>query len=154
MTDLLEIKEKIKNIYAKYDIYIIPLFKFIMALCVFSIINGNIGYMGRLDSLPVVLVLSLLCALLPVNAMILLAAVVILLHLYGDTAFVLPFFAKRRCVYPADASLPAFLSGTGSADCRWVKRKSIFGHFVGVRYNRLVLSGWGQTECGGFRQQE
>lgn len=83
MTDLLEIKEKIKNIYAKYDIYIIPLFKFIMALCVFSIINGNIGYMGRLDSLPVVLVLSLLCALLPVNAMILLAAVVILLHLYA-----------------------------------------------------------------------
>lgn len=83
MTDLLEIKEKIKNIYAKYDIYIIPLFKFIMALCVFSIINGNIGYMGRLNSLPVVLVLSLLCALLPVNAMILLAAVVVMLHLYA-----------------------------------------------------------------------
>lgn len=83
MTDLLEIKEKIKNIYAKYDIYIIPLFKFIMALCVFSIINGNIGYMGRLNSLPVVLVLSLLCALLPVNAMILLAAVVIMFHLYA-----------------------------------------------------------------------
>ena len=83
MTDLLEIKEKIKNIYAKYDIYIIPLFKFIMALCVFSIINGNIGYMGRLNSLPVVLVLSLLCALLPVNAMILLASVVVMLHLYA-----------------------------------------------------------------------
>ena len=39
MTDLLEIKEKIKNIYGKFDIYIVPLFKFVLALCVFSIIN-------------------------------------------------------------------------------------------------------------------
>ena len=82
MTDLLEIKEKIKNIYGKFDIYIVPLFKFVLALCVFSIINGNIGYMGRIDSLPVVLVLSLVCAILPMNVMILLAAVVIMLHLY------------------------------------------------------------------------
>lgn len=83
MTDLLEIKEKIKNIYGKFDVYIVPLFKFVLALCVFSIINGNIGYMGRIDSLPVVLVLSLVCAILPVNVMILLAAVVIMLHLYA-----------------------------------------------------------------------
>lgn len=83
MTGLLEIKEKIKNIYGKYDIYLNPLFKFILALGVFSIINGNIGYMERLNSLPVILVLSLLCSIFPVNFMILLSGVVILLHLYA-----------------------------------------------------------------------
>lgn len=83
MADLLELKEKLKNIYRKYDIYLYPLFKFILAVCVFSLINGNIGYMERLDSLPVVLVASLLCAILPVNATILLGGVVVLLHLYA-----------------------------------------------------------------------
>ena len=81
MTVLLEQKEKLKNIYARYDIFLKPFFKFILALCVFWIINGNIGYMGRLKSLPVTL--SLICSILPVNAMICLAAVVILLHLYS-----------------------------------------------------------------------
>lgn len=83
MTSLLELKEKLKNIYSKYDIYLGPLFKFILAICVFSIINGNIGYMGRLKTLPVTLVLSLVCAILPLNAMIVLSGVIILLHLYA-----------------------------------------------------------------------
>ena len=83
MTSLLELKEKLKNIYSKFDIYLNPLFKFILAICVFSIINGNIGYMGRLKTLPIKLVLSLICAILPLNAMIVLAGVIILLHLYA-----------------------------------------------------------------------
>ncbi len=83
MTGLLEVKEKLKSIYGKYDIYIKPLFKFILALCVFGLINGNIGYMGRINTMPVTLVLALLCSILPVNIMILLAAAVVLLHLYA-----------------------------------------------------------------------
>jgi len=83
LTGLLEIKEKIKSIYGKYDIYLKPLFKFIVALCVFLIINGNIGYMERINSLPVTLVISLLGSILPVNVMVFLAAMVILLHLYA-----------------------------------------------------------------------
>ncbi|MCI9416155.1 MAG: hypothetical protein HFI82_01915 [Eubacterium sp.] len=83
MTGLLEIKEKIKNIYGRFDIYLNPLFKFIIAVCVFSIINGNIGYMRKLDSLPVILVLSLVCSVFPVNVTILVSAAVILLHLYA-----------------------------------------------------------------------
>lgn len=83
MTDLLEIRDKIKNIYGKYDIYLKPLLKFILAACVFWLINGNIGYMSRISSLPVTLALSLACAILPQNAMILLACLVTLLHLYS-----------------------------------------------------------------------
>lgn len=83
MTGLLEIKEKLKNIYGKYDIYIKPLIKFILALCVFGLINGNIGYMGKINNIAVTLVLALLCSILPINVMILLSVVVILLHLYA-----------------------------------------------------------------------
>lgn len=83
MTGLLEIKEKLKNLYGRYDVFLKPLFKFILAVCVFSLINGNIGYMKRINTAPVMLVFSLVCAILPVNAMVLAAAAVVLAHLYA-----------------------------------------------------------------------
>lgn len=83
MTGLLELKEKLKGFYGKYDIYIKPFVKFILALCVFLTINGNIGYMERLSSFPVALVLALLCSILPVSIMLLLAAGVIVIQLYA-----------------------------------------------------------------------
>lgn len=83
MTGLLEIKEKLKNLYGRYDIFFRPLFKFILAMCVFSLINGNIGYMKRINTVSVMLVFSLVCAILPVNAMVLVASVVVLAHLYA-----------------------------------------------------------------------
>ena len=83
MTGLLEIKEKLKSFYGRYDIYIRPLIKFLLAVCVFGLINGNIGYMSKINNMPVTLVLSLLCSILPVNIMILLAAAVVLVHLYA-----------------------------------------------------------------------
>lgn len=83
MTDLLEMKEKIKSMCSQYDIYLKPFLKFVLALGVFLLINGNIGYMDRISSLPVTLALSLACAILPLSAMIFLACLVILLHLYA-----------------------------------------------------------------------
>ena len=83
MTGLLEIKEKLKSFYGRYDIYIRPLIKFLLAVCVFGLINGNIGYMSKINNIPVTLVLSLLCSILTVNIMILLAAAVVLVHLYA-----------------------------------------------------------------------
>lgn len=83
MTALLEVREKLKNIYGKYDIYLNPFFKFILAICVFSLINGNIGYMGRLNSLPITLVVSLVCCIFPLSAMVFLSSIFILLHLYA-----------------------------------------------------------------------
>ena len=83
VTVLLELREKLKNTYGKYDIYFNPLFKFMLAACVFWVINGNIGYMDRLKSVPVFLALSLVCSILPLGVMIVLAGVVVLLHLYA-----------------------------------------------------------------------
>lgn len=83
MVALLEIKEKLVRIYGKYEAYITPLFRFILALVAFLMINGNLGYMKSLSTMPVALILAAVCSVLPVNAMIAIAALFILLNLYA-----------------------------------------------------------------------
>ena len=103
MTIVLELKEKLRSFYSKFDVFIHPLGKFILAICTFMIINQNIGYMAKLSSTTVTLALSLLCAILPVNAMIVLAGAVIVLHLYAlslEVAVIcLILFLIMFCVY-------------------------------------------------------
>ena len=82
MISLLEFKSKIQKVYQRYSIYIEPVFKFIVAIIVFSIINNNIGYDERLKSLPIVLALSLVCAFLPSSVLVLLSILVTLLHVF------------------------------------------------------------------------
>lgn len=81
MTKMLELREKLRNFYGKYEIYASAGVKFIVALLAFFLINGSIGYMEKLDSLAVLLILALICAFLPVNAIMLVGAVLILAHL-------------------------------------------------------------------------
>ena len=42
MTALLEFKQKIKGLFAQYEVYVMPLLKFILALVYFIWINSNI----------------------------------------------------------------------------------------------------------------
>ena len=81
MTGILEFREKLKSFYSKYDIYVNPLLKFILAFGVFSTISRHMGFVGRLSGTSVTLVLSLVCSIIPVNFMILLAAVLIVVQL-------------------------------------------------------------------------
>lgn len=83
MTNLLVLKEYLKGIYGKYEIYITPLAKFLLAMITLMLINGKLGYMERINGFTVVLVAALLCSFLPMNFMILIAALFILLHLYA-----------------------------------------------------------------------
>ena len=55
MTALLELKQKIKNLYGQYEIYILPLLRFVLALVYFLWINTNMGYMTQLDNIFIVL---------------------------------------------------------------------------------------------------
>ena len=57
MTALLEFKQKIKGIYAQYEMYLLPLLKFVLALVYFIWINTNMGYMTAMDNIFVVLIL-------------------------------------------------------------------------------------------------
>jgi len=87
MMPLLVFRERVKNFYQKYDIYLIAVFKFIFALASFLVINKEIGYDARLRSIPIVLAISLLCAFTPSAIMILLAALVIVIHVYCVSPF-------------------------------------------------------------------
>lgn len=82
MTELLVLKQKVKVIYQKYGHIIEPVSKFILAFIVFSMLNKTLGYDVRLTKIYVVLLLSLLCAFTPVSILILLAAAVLVGHVY------------------------------------------------------------------------
>lgn len=70
MTALLEFKQRLKNIYGQYELYILPVLKFVLAMAYFFWINTNMGFSEKLKSPFVVLILALFCAILPGNAII------------------------------------------------------------------------------------
>lgn len=94
MTGLLEVRERLRNFYGKYEIYVVTGVKFVLSLITFFLINSQMGYMERLDHLAIVLLLALVCAFLPVNAIVVAACGMILLHLsaLAMEAFVLGLF--------------------------------------------------------------
>lgn len=83
MTALLEFREKLIRFYGRNEVLIKPIIKFIVAFAIFFTINKYIGYMSRISSTPVALILALVSAVLPVNIMIFLATAVILADLYA-----------------------------------------------------------------------
>jgi hypothetical protein len=83
MTILLEFREKLKEFYAKFDIYIKPFVKCIIAFLTFTVINSNIGYMTKLKNPALVAMVALACSFLPLNAVLLLAAIFMIAHFYA-----------------------------------------------------------------------
>lgn len=83
MTTLLVAKQYIKIFISKYEVYLKPLMKLILALASLMMINGKIGYMHRIDSVSLVLILSLMCSFMPMNFIIFVAAAFTVLHLYA-----------------------------------------------------------------------
>jgi|GEM_PF-556989 len=83
MTFMLELKEKLKIFYAHNSAYLIPVLKFVLALAFFTNINSMLGFMQQLNSIFVVLVLALICALMPFNAMIVIGCMMVVGHCYA-----------------------------------------------------------------------
>lgn len=83
MTTLLEFREKLKLFYAKADIYVTPMLKFMLAFLAFFMINQNVGFMSRLKNPAIILILALLCSFLPVNMIAVFAGLMILAHAYA-----------------------------------------------------------------------
>ena len=74
MTELLELREKVKLFYSKYEVFILPVLKFLLAFVMLNTINGRLGYMTKLDNVTIVLIGALMCSFLPSGFMVLLAA--------------------------------------------------------------------------------
>lgn len=83
MTQLLVIREQLKKICGKYEVYLVPVGKFLTALITFLFINGNIGYMEKVAKFPIALILALLCSFLPLNFIIVCSAFLSLVHVYA-----------------------------------------------------------------------
>lgn len=83
MTTLLEVKGFIKRFYTKYDIYVKMALKFLLALTCFLTLNGKIGFMPQLRGPLTATVLAVLCAFLPVNAMVVIAGILMVIHAYA-----------------------------------------------------------------------
>ncbi|MBQ8626551.1 MAG: hypothetical protein IJ419_10370, partial [Agathobacter sp.] len=83
MTKIFEIKDKVFKFCAEYDTYLKYAYKFIAALLLFIVINSSIGFMEKISTTPVALLLALICCLLPQNVTIIVAALLVLLNLYA-----------------------------------------------------------------------
>ena len=83
MTALLEIKQKIKNFYGQYEIYLMPVLKFVLAFVYFLWINANMGYMKQLDNIFIIVILALICSILPTSVMIFIGFVLMIGHCYA-----------------------------------------------------------------------
>lgn len=82
MTTLLVAKQYIKLFYSKFEIYITPFLKFLLAFVAFMQINSRLGYMAAIDRMSIVLVVALMCSFMPTNFIMIMSALFILLHLY------------------------------------------------------------------------
>lgn len=83
MTTLLVAKQYIKNFINKYEVYLKPLMKLIVALAALMMINSRVGYMHRLDNISILLIIALMCSFMPMNFIIFVSAAFIVLHFYA-----------------------------------------------------------------------
>ncbi len=83
MTGLLELREKLKMLYSKNEVFILPVVKFLLAFILLSVLNGQMGYMSRVDNMAIVLIAALMCSFLPKGCIILFPALFSLLHMYA-----------------------------------------------------------------------
>lgn len=83
MATLLEFRQVIKRFYAKYDIYVKPVLKFLLALISFMMLNMKIGFMQQIRSPLVAVGLAAVCAVLPVNATVVLGGILMTAHAYA-----------------------------------------------------------------------
>lgn len=96
MTGLLEFREKIKQLYIKTEFLLVPFMKFLLALVMLMTLNGQLGYMTKLDNIAIVLIVALMCSFLPNGFIILFAALFSLLHIY---ALSMEAAAVSLCMY-------------------------------------------------------
>ncbi len=83
MTALLELRDKIKEIYARNEVLIKPLIKFLIAFAVLVSVNSELGYMSKINNIAIVLIASLMCSFLPSGCIILFASLFSVLHMYA-----------------------------------------------------------------------
>lgn len=83
MTTILELRELLKRIYMKYEAVLVPVVKFVLGLVIFLQIRDKFGVNEQISSIPVCLIMALLCCVLPWGGTVFFAAVSILVNFYS-----------------------------------------------------------------------
>lgn len=83
MKALLLFKQKLKNLYSRMEVLLVPAFKFALAYVYYSGINSFLGYMDILKNTYILLVLSVLCMILPWNVIMYVGFALIIAHCYA-----------------------------------------------------------------------
>ncbi len=96
MESIGELKKAFFRIYSQIEHIVKPIGKLMLAIFTMILINANVGYMDKLKNPIIVFAIALISAFLPLNALILIAALVVLLHMY---ALCLPVAAIIACVF-------------------------------------------------------
>lgn len=83
MERLLECKEKLIDFYGKYDIYIVPITKFLVTLMMLFAINSTCDPGGITGNPGVILILALVCMFMPKKGILYAVAAFSLISLYS-----------------------------------------------------------------------
>lgn len=82
MNSLLFIRNKIIELFNKADFVLIPALKFLLAFFIFTQIDYRYGYMELLGNIFVIVVLSLVCAIVPLSGTVIIGAIIIILNCF------------------------------------------------------------------------
>lgn len=82
MTEIILARDRVREFYSQYEIYLTPVLRFLLAFITYTLINTNIGTFEPINNIVVVFMTSLANAFMPSNAILLFTAAFIVLHLY------------------------------------------------------------------------
>ena len=83
MLSLLIFKEKIRLIYGKYSMFILPIFKFALILVALILMNINIGYLGILKNPFFIFIIAVFCSVLPFSAISIILSIYLLSDMFS-----------------------------------------------------------------------
>lgn len=80
MTTLLTFRDSIKEFYSRYDYILTPIVKFILSFVVLRSLNSGFGYWNILDNTMLMVLISAVCAFLPIEVLAGISGVIIALQ--------------------------------------------------------------------------
>lgn len=83
MLSLLIFKEKIRLIYGKYSMFILPIFKFALILAALILMNINIGYLDILKNPFFIFIIAVFCSVLPFSAISIILSIYLLSDIFS-----------------------------------------------------------------------
>jgi len=83
MEAISELRERVLDLYSRYETFILPVVRFLLALITLIMINSSLGFNDKLSKFIIVFAVSVIAAFLPLNFTIVIGALFILGHMYS-----------------------------------------------------------------------